>query len=650
MNVADGYQAVCDAIANAWRVPPRVSIDDWADAHRVLPSKAAAEPGQWRTSRVPYLREIMRVLSAHHPAERVVFMKSSQVGGTEVGNNWVGCTIDTQPAPMLCVAPTVDMAELWSKQRIAPMIQDTKVLRDKISPARSRDSGNTTLLKDFPGGVLRFAGANSAASLASMPVKYLFLDEVDRFPQEVEDEGDPITLAVRRTSTFAKRKLFMVSTPTVKGASRIAVEFEQSDQRRYYVPCPDCGEKQHLKWANIRFDKNARPITLAQYACEYCGVLIDDFNKTSMLELGEWRAEFPERSIVGFHISALYTPTGLGDSWAELAEWFLNVKNDPTKLKGFINTALGEAWDNHADHLSAKDLKKRVENYAMRTVPKGCYLLTAGVDVQINRLAVQIVGWGRREAAWVIDWLEIAGDPAQLDVWNALDALLEKPIMNQFGVPLRVMRYAVDSGFLTHEVYNYCRARKYKGAFATKGHSQSGKAIMGRPSAQDMNWRGKTLKNGVDLYLIGADSAKSSIFARIDADDSLGESERLVHFSKDLPDEYFEQLTAETFDPERNKWLKLAGRRNEALDTFVGAYAAALHPSIRVHMIKDHEWSALESKIEPAMKDLFAQAPETALEVDELKPAAAQSAADGLSPHAKEAPFKRKNFATNWRT
>lgn len=644
MNVRDGYEAVCDAIATAWRLPPNVDLAEWSDQHRVLPSKAAAEPGPWRTARVPYLREIMQVLSAHHTSERIVFMKSSQVGGTEVGNNWIGYTIHTQPLPMLCVAATVEMAELWSKQRIAPMIQDTKVLRDKISPARSRDSGNTTLLKDYPGGVLRFAGANSAAGLASMPVKYLFVDEVDRFPQEVEDEGDPITLAERRTATFARRKIFLVSTPTILGVSRITKEFEQSDQRRYYVHCPDCNGAQYLKWSNVKFDKAVRPIKEAHYACEHCGSLIADHHKSAMLERGKWIATHPGRDVIGFHINALYCPVGLGKSWPEMAEWFLSVKDDPTKLKGFINTGLGEPWDNRADQLNAGDLKKRVENYALRTIPKGCYLLTAGVDVQINRLAVQIIGWGRRETAWVIDWLEIPGDPAQNEVWQALNAYLEKPIMNQFGVPMRVMRYAVDSGFLTHEVYNYVRARKYHGAFATKGHSQSGKAILGRPTAQDMNWRGKTLKHGVDLYLIGVDSAKSSIFARIDADESLGESERLVHFSKELPDEYFEQLTAETYDQEKNRWLKLAGRRNEALDTFVGAYAAALHPSIRVHMIKDHEWAALEKKVEPAMKDLFEQAsPVDTEKVDALP-------LEKVAEMEKSVPFKRKNFSTGWRS
>lgn len=605
MNVRDGYEAVCEAIAKAWSLPPRVDLAEWADEHRILTSEGSSEPGQWRTSRVPFLREIMEVLSAHHPAKRIVFMKSTQVGGTEVGNNWVGYVIDTQPLPMLCVAITVDMAELWSTQRIAPMIHDTKVLREKISPARSRDSGNKVLLKKFPGGLLRFTGSNSAAGLRSMPARYLFLDEIDGYELDVEGEGDPITLVERRTSTFPRHKIFLVSTPTVLSISRITKEYEGSDQRRYYVHCPDCGGAQYLKWANVKFDKAVRPIKEAHYACEHCGVFIAEHHKTPMLQGGKWIAAHPEREIVGFHINALYCPVGLGKSWAEMAEWFLTVKDDPTKLKGFINTGLGEAWDNREDQLKAGDIRKRAEDYSLRTIPKGCLILTAGVDVQVNRLAVQIIGWGRREMCWTIDNLEIPGDPAQNEVWQALDAYLEKPIMNQFGVPMRVMRYAVDSGFLTHEVYNYVRARKYHGAFATKGHSQSGKAILGRPTAQDMNFRGKTLKHGVDLYLIGVDSAKSSLFARISADESLGSSERLVHFSKELPEEYFEQLAAETYDPEKNKWFKLAGRRNEALDTFVGAMAAAQHPSIRVHMIKDHEWNSIQEKIEPTIRDLF---------------------------------------------
>lgn len=609
MNVRDGYEAVCEAIAKAWRIPPVVTVDQWADQHRMLSSKAAAEPGPWRTDRVPYSREIMQVLSANHPAERIVFMKSSQVAGTEIGNNWIGSVIATQPAPMLCVAATVEMAELWSKQRLAPMIQDAKVLREKISPARSRDSGNTTLLKDYPGGTLRLTGANSPASLASMPAKYLFLDETDRFEQEVGDEGDPITLAERRTTTFTRRKIFLVSTPTVLGISRITKEYEASDQRRYYVHCPDCGGAQYLKWANIKFDKTARPIKEAHYVCEHCGVLIAEHHKTTMLQGGKWIATYPEREIVGFHINALYCPVGLGKSWAEMAEWFLTVKDDPTKLKGFINTGLGEAWDNTADRLKASQVQSLAEDYELRTIPKGCLILTAGVDVQGNRVEVQVVGWGRRETAWAIDYLAIDGDPSQPEIWQQLADYIAKPFVNQYGVPMRILMHAVDSGFATHEVYNYCRHNRHRGAFPTKGWSTPHKPIIGRPSPMDVNWRGKTIKHGVDLYNIGADTAKSALYARFLAAESLPPEARQVHFSKQLSEEYFKGLTCEVYDIEKGKWYNPPGARNEPLDTFVGAYAAALHPRIRLHVMKDHEWQAIEEKIQPAMGDLFTQAP-----------------------------------------
>ena len=253
MTAAAAFDLYRDAWRAAFKPEPLLTVSEWAERSRVLSSRASAEPGPWRTARTPYLREIMDALSPSSPIERVVFMKGAQLGATEAGNNWLGYVIDQAPGPALMVLPTVETAKRNSKQRIAPLIEETPALRSKVKDPRRRDSGNTVLSKEFAGGILIMTGANSAIGLRSMPVRFLFLDEVDAYPPDADGEGDPIELAVQRTVTFARRKIFLVSTPTIAGVSRIETAYEESDQRCYWVPCPDCGTFQVLKWANVRW-------------------------------------------------------------------------------------------------------------------------------------------------------------------------------------------------------------------------------------------------------------------------------------------------------------------------------------------------------------------------------------------------------------
>jgi phage terminase large subunit GpA-like protein len=301
-------------IERAWREgltpDPLLTVSEWSDRHRMLSSKASAEPGRWRTSRTPYLKAIMDCLSPTSPVERVVFMKAAQLGATEMGSNWIGYVIHHAPGPMMAVWPTVEMAKRNSKQRIDPLIEESSALAELIAPARSRDSGNTILAKEFRGGVLVMTGANSAVGLRSMPVRYLFLDEVDGYPLDVEGEGDAISLAEARTRTFARRKIFIVSTPTISGASAIEREYEASDQRRYFVPCPHCSHRQWLRFEQLRWDKG-QPETAA-YICESCDTAIAEHHKTWMLEHGEWRAMITDGAgkTAGFHLSSLYSPVG----------------------------------------------------------------------------------------------------------------------------------------------------------------------------------------------------------------------------------------------------------------------------------------------------------------------------------------------------
>ena len=415
-------------IGRAWRdgltPDPLLTVSEWADRYRVLSQRASSEPGRWRTERTPYLKEIMDCLSPVSPFQRVVFMKGAQVGATESGNCWIGYVIHQAPGPMMAVAPTVELAKRNSKQRLDPLIEESEVLRERVRERRSRDSGNTVLSKEFPGGVLILTGANSAVGLRSMPARYLFLDEVDGYPGDVEGEGDPILLAERRSATFQRRKILLVSTPKTKGLSRIEREYGQSDQRRYFVPCPHCHEQQTLELQNLRWPEG-QPRE-AEYACAGCGNLIGERHKTWMLERGEWRpAAQGDGRTAGFHLSSLYSPVGWF-SWADAAEMYEQARKAPDLMKGFVNTVLGLPFEEEAEAPEWQRLYERRETYRIGMVPAAGLFLSAGVDVQKDRLEVEIVAWGRGKESWSVDYRVIEGDTARAEVWAKLDALLDR--------------------------------------------------------------------------------------------------------------------------------------------------------------------------------------------------------------------------------
>ena len=576
--MADAALIYREAFWHGLRPDPELTVSAWADAYRYLSQKASAEPGRWRTDRTPYLREILDTLSPMNPIQRVVFMAGAQVGKTEAGNNWLGYIIHHAPGAIMLVQPTVDTAKRLSKQRLAPMIEETPVLRELVAPSRSRDGGNTQMVKEFPGGVMILTGANSAVGLRSMPVRYLFLDEVDGYPVDVDGEGDPVQLAEKRTTTFARRKIYMSSTPTVKDISRIEREYLNSDQRRYMVPCPHCNHKQHLQWKNIKWtDDDA---STAQYACEECGVLIDERYKTEMLRQGEWRATAQgDGRTAGFHLNALYSPLGW-KAWSEIVEEFMRAKGDPALLKTWVNTVLGETWEEDASaKVGADTLQSRVEFYEAGSVPARGLVLTAGIDVQDNRLAVVLRAWGRDEESWLVDHMEIYGDPAQPLVWKQLDEVLFREYPHEIAKPVKIAAAAIDSGgHFTHEVYAYVRERRARiPIIAVKGSSQRGKPAIGKGSKVDLNYKGRVLKGGAEVFMVGTDTIKSTIFARFKLNEA---GAGYYHFHGEASDMYFEQLTAEKQVTRYVKgfpvreWVKKNGARNEALDCEVYGYSA----------------------------------------------------------------------------
>ena len=607
------------AMSQACRPRKRLTVSQWADAHRMLTSKASSEAGQWRTARVPFVREIMDSLSVSSPVRSVTLMKAAQVAGTEIGLNWIGYVMHHAPAPMLVVVPTLDVKERWVKQRLDPMLVETPCLAEVFNARRRRSGSNSESIKDYPGGMLILGGANSPASLSSMPIKYVLNDEIDRFPWEVGQEGDPLELIRKRQQNFPRRKEFNISSPTVKDASRIEELFNAGDQRRYHVPCPHCSESLVLRWtANPEepwngqlkwsIDPATREPKNVVYVCGHCGSEIEEHHKPWMLERGRWVPRFPHRAARSYHINGLYAPIGLGLRWHEMVSKWLAAQGDRTKLKAFINTDLGEPWEDRTNAVSHKALAERAEAYGLREIPPGCLLLTCAVDVQPDRLELQVLGHGRRKVTWTIDYLVLPGNPSRDDVWEKLTEYLVTPFINRFGRELRIEATAIDTGgHNTDDVYNYVRrakelpqAKRPRRVMAIKGSNQPGKPILaGRPQHQDVNWRGRVIKNGVLLWMIGTDTAKSLLTDRLKSDAEQDPAARLVRFSNALPEEFYQQLTAESFDPEKNKWVKLRNRRNEALDTWVYGTAAAYHPEVRVYAKTARDWTHLEQLLEP---------------------------------------------------
>ena len=561
-----------ERISQIWTPPPNLKISDWADRYRKLSPESSAESGAWRTDRAPYQKEIMD--SFNDPdIQRIVFIKSSQVGATEILLNVIGYYIDQDPSPMLIMQPTLAMGQAFSKDRLSTMIRDSEKIRNCVKNPRSRDSGNTVLSKKFAGGNLNIVGSNSASGLASRPIRILLADEVDRYEASAGAEGDPISLATKRTTTFWNRKIYMCSTPTIKGLSRIETAFEESDKRYYHVPCPECNHKQVLKWKNVIWEEN-KPET-ASYACDECGSMIDESKKQWMLKHGEWIAKEPKSHTAGFHISELYS---VWSTWAEMAIAFLEAKKQPEMLKTWINTSLGESWEEQGEVVEYETLLERRLNYDFTCIPEDVLILTAGVDTQKDRLELQLVGWGKNYEAWVCDFKIFWGDPNAINVWTDLDAYLKKRFKTESERFIPISCCTVDSGgHHTNMVYHFTKPRQSRRIFAIKGLSQAGKPIANRPTFVG--------KNKAVLYGVGVDTAKEAILSRLTADAETS----TLHFCSDLDEEYFKQLTAEKrvtkfIRGKKTLVWKQIRPRNEALDTLVYNFAAIyiLNPNFNI--------------------------------------------------------------------
>jgi phage terminase large subunit GpA-like protein len=646
-----------------------LTVSQWAGTYRYVSAERSARPGKWRNELVPYLVDIMDAVSKPGVRE-VIFVKSAQVAGSECLNNVIGYYIHIDPSPIQYVCEIESKARAWSTESLTPMIRDTPVLANLIEEPRSRDGSNTIEEKSFPGGHLAIGWATSAATLSSRPRRVMLLDERDAF--KPTSEGDPAKLAEARTKTFPDSITFKVSTPRERlelepGAppdarryTPIELEYENSDKRRYFVPCPHCGEYQALEWKRdgeyvIRWDDD--DMANAYYVC-VSGCVIEHEHKQEMLARGEWRAEKQFNGRAGFHIWEGYSPFV---TWGEMVLNFLEAKKSRSALKVFINTSLAEGWEETTEQASTDDLVDRCEEFAV-AVPRGVLVLTAGVDVQGNRLEVEIVGWGLDEESWSIGYHVLEGDPAQSQVWEDLKELLTRDY--EFEVPVggetdedaaqivmtRVRATCIDSGgHHTKQVYRFCHENKGRRVYAIKGANTPGKPLISKPTLQG--------KPPVRLYTVGTETAKDTIAAHLLITDP---GPGYCHFPLTRDESYFKQLRSErpvmrtSGGKTYRRWEKIkASARNEALDLRVYAMAACaiLNPKFRSIARRTRaEAEAVAATQGAAASAGTPPAPQSAgLDAEDVQTSAPDEQEQARPPLRRARRRGQRNFATNWR-
>ncbi len=517
--------------------PPDMTLSQWADKYRVLSGEASAEPGKWRTSKAPHQKEIMDSITNIN-IKKVVIMSAAQVGKTDAMIlNPIGYYIHYDPSPIMVIQPTIKLAEGFSKERLSPMIRDTPVLAERIND-KKRNSGNTIQQKVFPGGHVTMVGANSSVDLRSRPIRVLLADEIDGYPETAGNEGDPLLLAEKRQTTFWNKKQVCISTPTIKGVSRIETEYEHSSKGEWNVPCPCCEKLQPIRWANIIFDKDN--LEEIQCVCEICGVISNEIEWKEQFEKGKFIHENPENPVKGFHLNTLGSALA---TWKEVVEKFL-LANEQKKqgnielMKSWVNTELGETWEEEGEQLDEEELMKRREKYNCE-VPEDVLYLTAGVDTQDDRFEVEVVGWGPDHESWGIKYAVIYGNLDLPQIWKDLDAFLMQTFIKPNGDKIKIRCTCIDSGgHYTNQVYKFCKQRFSRNVFAIKGSNDTSAAYIQKPK--------KNNREQAYRFDIGVDTGKSLLMGRLKVEE---EGPGYCHFPKEedrgYDKTYFTGLTAE---------------------------------------------------------------------------------------------------------
>lgn len=589
-------------ILSGMKPPEDLTVSQWADKNRRLTSESSAEVGKWRTSRTPYMFDILD--SFTDPLiEHIVVVAASQVGKSETINNMVGYCIDQDPGPILLIQPTIDDVKRYSEMRIAPMIRETRCLKRKVADPKSRDAANTKRQKSFPGGVLVMTGSNVAHDLSSMPIRYVFGDERDRWATSAGSEGDPWELAVARTRTFYNKKMVEVSTPTVKGASAIENSYNLGTMERWKTQCPHCGEYVELTFDNIRFeydaaengDKKIFHISEIFYACPECGGISDEHTMKS--QPAKWVATVPEarehHKTRSFWLTAWVSPWA---TWESIILQFLQAGTDSAKLQVVYNTQFGELWEERGDMASEDDVMARREVYEAE-VPDGVLLLTCGVDTQDDRLEYEVVGHRRFGETWGIKKGVILGRPDTEEVWERLDEVLSHKYKFKSGVSLQISLTFIDEGgHFTQEVRQHCLARQYDHVFAIKGANRPDIPYTAPPKKQKIVVNGKVIGQ-VWVYEIGVNAGKQKIVDNLRVQ-SPGANYCHFPLRDDYGKQFFKQLMSEhlAYVPKLKhpwQWQKIPGHeRNEAFDIRNYNLAAC--------EILSPDWDEIEQKLRTA--------------------------------------------------
>lgn len=615
-NFDDGIELV-NAFNNGLRPDPDMWVWEWADKNRYLTSKSSAEPGLYRTDRIPFLREVMEALSPQHPAQKIIVMKGTQLGFTEVGNNWLGFIMDVAPGPILNVIATLELAKKNSKSRVNDLINSSPALSEKMS-THLKDAESTILEKHFNGGVLINAGANSSASLRSMPVRYLFMDEVSAYKANVNNEGDPVELAIYRTDSFGfRKKIYLPSTPKVEGSCKITAEYEATDKRKYFVPCPCCGQHQTLEFKQLIFDP--KNVDNVKYKCVFqdCEELIDERSKTWMLANGYWKATAKpvDQFTVGFHINSLYSPYGFL-SWTSIARESVAANDNIEKKMAFTNSRLALPFKISGNVPNWRRIYEKAVTWNAKVVPAGGLVLTATIDVQTGeksgRLECDIWAWGENLESWHIDHLEWAGDPTLNKVWNDALELLDVKFKHELGGEIALSRVMVDSGDgnVMNIVYKWTRDNAPL-TKAIKGLPSYNKNItVNGPKYVDIKENGKVIKQGgAVLYTVESNTYKSETYKFLRRQKPTKEELAVsgyprgyIHLNTNvITEEWCRQLVAENYTSKTNSnnkttitWSKFRDR-NEALDNRV--YNHAVYTSLGCDRWSEAKWQNLRDEL-----------------------------------------------------
>jgi phage terminase large subunit GpA-like protein len=611
--VPDAASIYRDAFIAALQPPLDLTVSEWADAERQLTRRSSSEPGLWRTDRVPFLKEPMDLLSPRERRiRRVVLIFGSQSGAkTECGLNWLGRTIAMDPAPFLVMFPTESFAKRQIRQRLSPLFNDTPAVAAKSLSSKSRDAANAMFLKEFEGDMLlSIIGGNSGSAAQGMPAQNLWVDEASSLPMEIDDKGDPIENAEARQTNFPDRKTLLTSTPGSRGACRITWEFEtRSDRRRYGMLMPCCGKHAVIEWPHMVWDT---PDGEVFCQCPACGERVEQHHKTTMLAGGIWTPTAKgDGETAGFHLPGWYAPYGWL-SWEKIRDEFLRAKSDPLLLKGWVNKRAAEAWEDESlAKVSADGLMSRVGGYDHGSCPADVLTVVMAVDVQDTWLEVSVWGYGRGDEAWRIWHQKIEGDPGQDHVWQQVTTIREIAWPREGGGTIKAVHCAVDTGgHYTGEAYEYCRRYAKDGVVAIKGSSQRNAPVLGKGTKQDVNFKGKIIKNGVTLYMIGTHAIKRTVYSRLKIEEH---GPGYVHFDNATSDDYLQGLTCERLQPRYVKgfqvleWVKPSGARNEPLDLKV--YCLAMLELLKRRYNRATFWDQLQAQVQASIGSNQAQRP-----------------------------------------